>query len=99
MPCTTAVAGDLKICQGSDRPCDASIMKRQSTHEAIEHRVVELAAHDCRWVSLGCQPDLLLVVPALGVLPRSIEPVPRLRFSCPAHGELCVFHRIEGKMI
>jgi hypothetical protein len=36
---------------------------------------------------VGGQTDLLLVMPTLGEFTRSIKPVQRLPFSCPAHIE------------
>jgi hypothetical protein len=67
--------GGISLAKGVRKPAD----------KAIEDRMVQLRRHDARTV--GRIPDLLLVMPAFGELPRGIEPVEGSRFSGPTYVE------------
>ena len=75
IPAAAAFAGHIEPQVRACLSWPIAIGERQRAHEAIEHRIVQLARHDSRAVRR--QPDLLLMMPSLGQLARRIEPVQR----------------------
>src|SRR5215475_3085951 len=58
--------------------------------------MIKLRSHDTR--TFCGDSDLLLVVPTLGQLSRSVEPVCRLMLSCPTHCECCTGEGIKSNV-
>jgi len=58
---------------------------RKPAQEAIQDGVVELRRHEAG--AIGCQANLLLVVPALGEFAGRVKPVEGSIFTGPAHTE------------
>jgi hypothetical protein len=69
------------------------VAERQGPHKRIEHGEVQFAVHDPGLIH--GETDLLLVMPALRVFPRQIEPVRRAFFPRPDHRQRGFGVRIE----
>jgi hypothetical protein len=75
-------------------------VERQRAHETVENRVIQLRRHDraqehgVRGLGDG-EPNLLLMVPALGQLARDIEPVRGDRLARPADADARRSERVE----
>lgn len=97
-------AGDVDLDGGAIGSGDRSVGPRERAHESFEDREVELADHDfggdgaSGWSDSDA--DLLLMVPALGVLPGDVEPVERFGFAGPGDGEKSFGKRVQrGKVV
>src|SRR5687768_12537434 len=92
-PAPPAFAGHVesKMCPRLSRPI--AVTERKRAHEAVQHRVIQLARHDAR--TTRGQPNLLLMMPSLRELSRRVEPIERFLFAGPAHTETGLRHRVE----
>lgn len=62
-----------------------SICERLTPHKAVQHGMIQLGRHNA-WPS-GCQPNLLLVMPAFGQFAGRVEPIERQLFTRPTEIE------------
>ncbi|GAC1694084.1 MAG: hypothetical protein NVS9B5_36900 [Terriglobales bacterium] len=72
-PLPAAFTGNLQQEHCSDGRINISINVRQSPHETIKDRVVEIRRHDSG--PIGGESDLLLMMPAFRQFASSIKPV------------------------